>query len=151
VESALGNIDSHPTQQLMGLHHRQILFAQPLLQLLVMSHQHGPSLTVPLGPMRADPLANQSDQAVSDLALIAILAQADLHAGRHVPIDRLAVHPRHAGRSPLALATDPQSQHFFDLVHRHLPEHRHLPGSLADGGESNGGETSAGGPSQVAP
>ena len=86
-----------------------------------------------------------------DATLIAILDQADLDAGRHVTIHRLAVHPSHTCSRSLALATNPQSQHFPEFVHRHLPEHRHLAGSLADGGEFNGGETSAGGPSQVAP
>ncbi len=132
VQCPLRNLDATAGQQPVGLDHRQPLVDQPRLELVVMGPQDVPAGAVAVGAVRADQLAHLADQPVCQLSFVAVADQPGLGPGRHVTLDRLAVHQRQPGHGPFALAPHPQAQDFSDLMHLNLPEaHRHLPGPLS--------------------
>jgi hypothetical protein len=117
-----------PLEQLMGLHHRQALVLQPLLELVPVRIEQPAGLAPAVGPMRPHPLNHLTDQHIGQLVLVAGPVQAELLGGLHVAADRLAVHPRQPADRPQPLTTQPQPQHLSHFEHANLPE-RHAASS----------------------
>jgi len=69
----------------------------------------------------ADPLADLTDQDISQLLLPAVTGEAHIDRGLDVAADRLAVDADQAVDRPIALTQRPQPQHLFDLEHGYLP------------------------------
>ena len=84
--------------------------------------QQRPAITMPIPAVRADPLSHRAQQLITKLPLTPSPLQAAGLRRRHIPPDRLPVDPRQPGHRAKPLASQPQPQHFLDLVHPDLPE-----------------------------
>jgi hypothetical protein len=95
-----------------------------------MRRQQRPALAMPISPVRADPLGHRAEQLIPELPLTPSPVQATRLSRRHIPPDRLAVHPRQPGHRAEPLTPHPQPQHFPDLVHPDLPERHRCPSQI---------------------
>ncbi len=139
-------------EELADLHDRQAVLLEPHLDLVMVGHQQPPPLTTPIATMRSHGLHHRPDELIRQLAVAAVTHQAQTGRCVDVTADRLAVHPRQLGRLAQTFTAQPQPQHFSNLVHTNLPEHRHLSSiPLIGGGEFTGNSTAAGGPCEVVP
>ena len=146
VQGALGHDGALAAQQLMRLDRGETLGDNPGLELIVVGHQHRPGDAVAVGTMWAYRLAHLGQQHVVQLLLAAGAVEAGVCGGSHVAPHCLAVDRRQALDRSQSLPSNPQSQHFSDLVHTNLPEHGHLPGPLVGQvAESTGSGAAAGG------
>jgi hypothetical protein len=104
------------TQQRVHLGQRQPLL-QPLLDLLVLTGDVLPGLTLAGRTTRPHPGDHRRNQLISELARTAIT----VHPARPRPIDipahRLAIGARKPGHLPQPQPLQPQPQHLHDLDH----------------------------------
>jgi len=114
--------DPLPAKEIPDLGHREVLLVEPDLDLLGMLFQQPPRLAVTIETVRPDLLHHLGQEQIGELVLATSPVQTGLHRRRHVPPDRLAVHPRQPLHGPEPMIPEPQPQHFTDLVHTHLPE-----------------------------
>jgi len=120
VEGPVGDDDALAGQQVLDLDQLQPL-VQPRLDLGFVGNQGLPPGPVAGRSGRADPLAHDADHHVGQLLLAAIGPEPRLDGGLHVAADGLAVDAAQAVDTPVALTSQPQPQHLFDLEHRYLP------------------------------
>lgn len=113
-------------EQLVRLHHREILVEEGPDGLLLAEEQP-PGLAVAVRSGRAHRLADPADQLLGELGLVAVAHEPGCDPRRDVAPGGLAVDAGSSGGGSFTLPTQPPSQHFFDLDHRHLPEHGHPP------------------------
>ncbi|MDH3683308.1 MAG: hypothetical protein OEV40_25575, partial [Acidimicrobiia bacterium] len=78
VQGALRHHHPLLLQQLMDLHHRQPRVLQPDPELIAMAVQHPPRLPTAIGPIRTDPLNDQTQEHIPQLVRFAVTDKAEL-------------------------------------------------------------------------
>ena len=87
-----------------------------------------------VGPVRAHPLDQLTDQLIGELILPARALDPELHGGGDVAPGGLAIHPHRPGDGALALTSHPMPERLFDLDHGDLPERHGASSAFGIGG-----------------